>query len=266
MLPVTLRQVCNSINKRMDPKLIIFPSSIEELKEATNRFENKFGIPQVIGCIDGTHIPIKKPLENSHDYYCYKQFFSLNYQAICDEKGFFVDVEVRWPGSVHDARMFHNCEINQRFRDKEMPPFYKEIIPGHTPVPPLLLGDPNLMKEYSSIIENKQINFNNRLRTARNQIEFAFGRLKGRWRILGRTIDLSLDMAVSVIYTCFVLHNFCEKNNIEYHGNNQSHILNEQRIQACSHHNSLDKLYSYNTAKGKQVRDGIDEYLYENEN
>ena len=108
-------------------------------------------------------------------------------------------MEVRWPGSVHDALVFHNCEVNQRFRDKKISPFYKEIIPGHTPVPPLLLGDPAypllsyLMKEYSSGMENRQIYFNNRLRIVRNQIECAFGRLKGRCRILERTIDLSLE-------------------------------------------------------------------------
>lgn len=100
-------------------------------------------------------------------------------------------------------------------------------------------------------MENRQIHFNNLLRTARNQIECSFGRLKGRWRILERIIDLRLDMAISAIYTCFVLHNFCEKNNVEYHGDNQTVILNERRIQASIHHNSLDKLYSYNTAKGK---------------
>ena len=126
MLPIILRQVRSSINQRMGGKLINFPASVEDLKEVINRFEKKFAIPQVIGCINGTHIRIKKPLKNSHDYFCYKQFYSLNCHAICDEKRFFVDVEVRWPGSVHDARVFHNCEVNQRFRDKRSLPSTKK--------------------------------------------------------------------------------------------------------------------------------------------
>ena len=45
--------------------------------EKVSEFEAKFGMIQV-GCIDGTHIPIKYPLENSQDCFCYKQYYSLN--------------------------------------------------------------------------------------------------------------------------------------------------------------------------------------------
>ena len=50
------------------------------------------GFPQVICCVDGTHPPIKQPLENPQDYYCYKMKYSLNVQAICDEKGLFLEM------------------------------------------------------------------------------------------------------------------------------------------------------------------------------
>ena len=45
------------------------------------------------GCIDGTHIPIKCQLENSQEHFCYKQYYSLNVQVVCDYKGMFIDVE-----------------------------------------------------------------------------------------------------------------------------------------------------------------------------
>ena len=56
-------------------------------------FESKFGMAQAFGCIDGTHVPLLRPFENSQDYYCYKSFFSLNIQAVCDYRGYFMDVE-----------------------------------------------------------------------------------------------------------------------------------------------------------------------------
>ena len=113
--------------------------------------------------------------------FCYKMKYSLNCQAICNEKGLFVDVEVRWPGSVHDARIYGNCGINKKFISRETPPVYEELVPGFALVPSLLLGDPaypllpNLMKEYPSCKNAKETNFNNTLRSARNQIECAFG-------------------------------------------------------------------------------------------
>ena len=33
--------------------------------------------------------------------------------------------------------------------------------------------------------------------------------LKGRWRILTKPIDLKLDTVLSIIYTSFILHNYC---------------------------------------------------------
>ena len=57
------------------------------------------------GCINGEHIPIKQPDENNHTNYCYKTRYSLNFQLICDKMVKFVDVEVKWPGSVHDVKI-----------------------------------------------------------------------------------------------------------------------------------------------------------------
>ena len=73
-----------------------------------SEFELKFGMIQPSACVDGTHIPVKRPLKDSQDYFNYKQLFSLNVQAVCNGKGQFMDVECKWPGSVHDAKVFSN--------------------------------------------------------------------------------------------------------------------------------------------------------------
>ena len=93
--------------------------------KASSQFLEKFGFPQVIGCVDGTHIPIKQPTENSHDYFSYKMTYSINCQAICNALGQFVDVDIKWPGSVHDARVFANCGIQKSYAEGKLNLFYK---------------------------------------------------------------------------------------------------------------------------------------------
>ena len=54
---------------------------------------------------------------------------------MCDEKGQFIDVEVKWPGSVHDAQIYANSSINKTFSNKEFPSCYRELLPVHVGVP-----------------------------------------------------------------------------------------------------------------------------------
>ena len=55
-----------------------------QVKESAANFMKEWGFPQCIGGVDGTHIPIKRPTENSIDYMNRKGFFSLNEQACVD--------------------------------------------------------------------------------------------------------------------------------------------------------------------------------------
>ena len=64
------------------------------------------------------------------------------------------------------------------------------------------------MKEYSNCVDTKHLIFNNKLPAARNQIECAFGRLKGRWIFLNLAVDVDLEFAIRLIYVCFILYIF----------------------------------------------------------
>lgn len=217
-------------------------------------------------------MPIKQPNESPHDYFCYKMKYTLNCQAICNHKGHFVDVEIKWPGSVHDARVFANSNINKMMQYKQIPMVMEELLPGEDKVPPLLLADPaypllpNVMKEYSSCTKNEEVIFNEMLRSARNQIECAFGRLKARWRILMRPMDIKLEDIPNAVHTCFVLHNYCEMrstNNSLGDEIVQQQIQWEQQHQNCQHHLNADQLYSYNSAQGTYIRQIITSYIKE---
>ncbi|XP_057299347.1 putative nuclease HARBI1 [Hydractinia symbiolongicarpus] len=213
-----IRDVCNCITYKLGPKYIALPKTKEEMLEKVGEFEAKFGMTQAFGCIDGTHVQILRPSEHSQDYFSYKMYFSLNVQAVCDFRGYFMDVDCRWPGSVHDAKVFANSNIAAKLKDEEIPITYEDILPGRAKVPNYLIGDPAYpltpycMKEYHSCSTNAQVLFNNMLRSARNPVECAFGRLKARWGFLAKKVDLKIDFVPVAIYACFVLHNICELN------------------------------------------------------
>ena len=90
-----IHSVCEVINSHLGPEYLYLPRNTDEMRQKVSEFEIRFGLSQACGCIDGTHMPIKRPVKNSQDYFSYKQYFSLNVQAICDSKGYFMDVECK---------------------------------------------------------------------------------------------------------------------------------------------------------------------------
>ena len=262
--------VCKAISKFLGPKYIYLPKNQNDMRKKVSEFETKFGMTQAFGCIDGTHVPVRRPLVNSQDYFCYKQYFSLSVQAICDYRGYFMDVECMWPGSVHDAKVFANSSINMKLRNAILPQTFQMPIQSAEKIPNYLIGDPAYplvpfcMKEYEHCSNNAEVIFNNMLRSARNPIECAFGRLKARWAILTRKVDLKLEAVPSVIYACFVLHNLCEKNKSyvdEEQVKVQIHLMENSENQ---HKNTPDPIYSVNEAEGSVIRRTLTDLICEN--
>jgi hypothetical protein len=214
-----IKEVASAVSENLI-HLIKFPTTEDTVGEKVQGFFEAHGFPQCIGAIDGTHIPIAKPKNNPTDYINKSFTYSLNVQAVCDFKYQFLNVDISWPGSVHDARVFSNSTVNRFFKDSIVPPCPRVIVQNEPPVPVCLLGDPAypltcyLMKEFPGGGKDMQEQFFGfRLSSSRMVIENAFGRLKGRFRCLQRKMDLSLDSLPSVILSCFILHNYCEQEN-----------------------------------------------------
>ncbi|GFY67024.1 protein ALP1-like [Trichonephila inaurata madagascariensis] len=155
---IIVREVCTALCTTFK---ITFPTQ-RDLDAIATEFFDRSALPGCCGALDGCHIPIKAPSLNAKDYFCRKQFHSLILQAVVDGNSHFMNINVGWPGSVHDARVFRNSVIFSRYSAY-----------------PLL---PWVMKPYGGRLTREMENFNKKLSCGRVSVEHAFGQLKGRWR------------------------------------------------------------------------------------
>ncbi|XP_061600090.1 putative nuclease HARBI1 [Cololabis saira] len=196
--------VCNAIHKvaraltDMLDGFVVFPGHLptQSVKEG---FYAIAGFPRVIGAIDCTHIPISARLgENEADYVNRKSFHSLNVQMTCDHNCMVTSIDAKWPGSVHDSRIFRESTLCHRLE--------QGLFSG------VLVGDrgyacqPFLMTPYPDPDAGPQTRFNVALSRTRVRIEMTFGILKARFTCL-RGLRVAPDRASRIVAACVVLHN-----------------------------------------------------------
>lgn len=82
----TKEEFCSAL-LRVRNNYIKFPKGEAETRDAIEAFKKVSSFPQVVGAIDGSHIPIAAPNEYANDYYNRKQFHSVVLQGVADAKG-----------------------------------------------------------------------------------------------------------------------------------------------------------------------------------
>uniref|UniRef100_A0A8C1P7X1 Putative nuclease HARBI1 n=1 Tax=Cyprinus carpio TaxID=7962 RepID=A0A8C1P7X1_CYPCA len=177
---------------------VVFPSHLRPQVVKQNFFAIA-GFPNVIGAIDCTHIPIKAPPgPNEGDFVNRKGVHSVNVQMVCDSMFHITNVEAKWPGSVHDSRIFresHLCTL-----------FERGDFDG------ILLGDRGyacrqyFMTPFPDPNPGPQNRYNAALARTRARIEMTFGQLKERFQCL-KSLRVAPDRACDIIVACAILHN-----------------------------------------------------------
>ena len=215
------KQFCKCVARRAG-NFIKFPKNERETTIALEIFSEICKIPQVIGAIDATHIEIVAPENAPIDYFCRKQKFTINTQAVVDGNLKFMDVSSGYPGSIHDARVLRASSI---YHTAERGDILNRPLANieNQPVKPFIIGDGAyplsswLLKPYpdNGALTRSQTKYNKTLSSARSVVERAFGILKARWRCLLKRLDNRTSNVVEVIITCCVLHNICEENGDE---------------------------------------------------
>ena len=134
------------------------------------------GMPGVVGAVDGAHIAIIAPGHHHANYVNRKGFHRIVAQLICDHKMMFMSINVGWPGSVHDARVFRTSRIGRRIISNTLLPAHFHLV-GDAAYPLCT----NLMTPFKD---------NYCQSSTRIVIERSIGQLKGRFRKL-KMLDCS---------------------------------------------------------------------------
>jgi hypothetical protein len=178
------------------------------------------GLPQIIGALDGTHVPIKRPPQSGDNYFHRKGWPSLNVSAVCDARGMFIDVFIGWTGRVHDSTVLRDSDLFAgimtgtlgQAMDAASTQLSGLRIPMH------LIRDSaySCIKHFLPAIKPSlantpsKVTFNAKHAGTRHPIERAFGRMKARSRKLLTGVEVHIDRAPNLIAACFLLHNICE--------------------------------------------------------
>lgn len=194
----TFWYVCKRILQKSDD-WVHFPSNDAEFNEAKLLWRRKYNFPCAIGAIDCSLFAIKKPPIHGDEYICRKNFPALNAQATCNAHEMFTSCDCTWAGSVHDARIWRNSEVQRALNENS--------------VGALVLADqaypltPWVMPIYRNPVTHEQRVYNQLHKKERVIIERMFGQLKKRFPVLDDTIRVSTQRIPQLISACIVLFN-----------------------------------------------------------
>ncbi|XP_014205426.1 protein ANTAGONIST OF LIKE HETEROCHROMATIN PROTEIN 1-like [Copidosoma floridanum] len=201
-----VKEICKTSNS-----FIKWPCP-EEANIISQVIEEKYGLPGVIGAVDGTHVKTPTLKRDAQSHVNQKNVRTVQLQVICNNKLKFIHCFCGMPGSVHDIRVFKFSGVQQMcnnafFRD------HQHILgdSAYTIQKPVLV--PYRNDRYLTV---KQAYFNKTLSKSRSMVERSIGLLKLRWRCLLNQMHMKrTDLVPYYVLCCCDLHNLCLKHEDE---------------------------------------------------
>ncbi|XP_021772421.1 protein ANTAGONIST OF LIKE HETEROCHROMATIN PROTEIN 1-like [Chenopodium quinoa] len=202
--------VCAAIRSVLMPKYLQWPDE-DSLRQIKEEFESISGIPNVVGSMYTTHIPIIAPkisvaayFNKRHTERNQKTSYSITVQGVVDPRGVFNDVCIGWPGSMPDDKVLEKSALYQRGNQGLLKGVW---IVGGAGYP---LMDWILVPYNQQNLTWTQHAFNEKIGEIQTVSKDAFARLKGRWSCLQKRTEVKLQELPVVLGACCVLHNICE--------------------------------------------------------
>lgn len=184
---------------------IKMPSTSAMKENVSQSFEKIAGFKNVLGCIGGSNIYIRKPVHKIRSSYVNRHGLrSITLQGICDADNKFLDVFVGATSKIQDCRIFKLSQIY---------PQLPNICKGKYHI---LGGVAYPLREYlltpyrdCGDLSEQQKKYNRKHRQTRVKIENAFSLLKQRFRQLLRLDFFTVERMSKFVVGCCVLHNLC---------------------------------------------------------
>lgn len=200
----------------------IFMPTGDELRVEQNRFYDMHQFPNVVGCIDGTHIRIINPQSTfANSFINRKGYASINVMAVCDSRQRFRYVYAAWPGSSHDSFVLRqsNLWVNME----------AGLCGGGT-----ILGDSGypcrnwLLTPIIDTTDDSQERYNDAHTLTRGIIERTFGQFKRRFAIMHQEVRTTPERACKLVLACTILHNLSKDFSLPEIGNDEDDDSDEE--------------------------------------
>ncbi|XP_057731252.1 protein ALP1-like [Arachis stenosperma] len=224
-------EVCSAIKTVLMPKYLQWPNE-ESLRKLKNEFESVSGIPNVVGSMYTSHVPIIAPkisvaayFNKKHTERNQKTSYSITVQGVVDPKGVFTDVCIGWPGSMNDDQVLEKSALFQRANNGGLP---KGVwIVGGSGYP---LMDWVLVPYSQHNLTWTQHAFNDKIGEVQKIAKDAFERLKSRWCCLQKRTEVKLQDLPVLLGACCVLHNICELRDEEMDPDLKFHLVDDEMV------------------------------------